>query len=283
MNKRTLLVFSVCILIFSFSKAAAQTSYSEGLRAVLVVGHLEASTGRSMKEMDKIGLLLEGHGVKVEKFYDRKAVWKDIAHAARGANFFIYSGHGTNLGGGDNPGGLCVQPTVPAVTVRQELKLASNALVVFQSVCYGAGSSAGDAIDIGPQEAENRVGYYALPFFSTGATGYYANNFIGGAHDFLAAFLAGRSLGEAYVETAIQWTTIEFEKPYEQDSTKRISVASRPGGGTTTLTTYTNGRRSTRQVPVVKGYVIAYVGEPDFSIDRMRGKRGLSAILDRRR
>lgn len=283
MNKCTLIIFLVWFLTFSFSKATPQTSYSEGLRAVLVVGHLEASTGRSMKEMDKIGLLLEGHGVKVEKFYDRKAVWKDIAHAARGANFFIYSGHGTNLGGGDNPGGLCVEPTVASYTVRQELKLAANALVVFQSVCYGAGSSAGDGIDIGPAEAGRRVGHYAFPFFSTGASGYYANDFIGGAHDFLTAFLEGRSLGEAYVKTATQWTTIEFDKPYEQDSTKRISVASRPGGGTTTLTTYTNGRRSTRQVPVVKGYVIAYVGEPDFSIDRMRGKRGLSQLLDRRR
>lgn len=267
------------LIISMLNPAAGQSVHTAGLKAILVVGHQEDGTARAVTEMDKIARLFTDHGVTVEKFYDRKAIWKEVVKASAGANFFVYSGHGTTLGGQNRSGGLCVEPTVSALTMQAELKLADQALVVFQSVCMGAGSSAGDESDIGPDEAEKRVGDYAYPFFSCGAAAYYATNYIGGALEFLSGFLNGDALGDGYKRSASGWTEIEFEKPYDRDPVKSISVASRPGGGTTTLITYTNGKRSSRQIPVVKGYNIAYVGEPGFSVKSMKAESTIKSLV----
>ena len=267
------------LFLLKLNAGACQTVSAEGLKAVLVVGHQEDGTARAIAEMDKIARMFNEHGVLVEKFYDRRAIWKEVVRASAGANFFVYSGHGTTLGGQNKSGGLCVEPTVSALTMQTELELAAHALVVFQSVCMGAGSSAGDETDIGAAEAEKRVGDYAFPFFSCGADAYYATNYIGGALDFLKGFLEGDAIGDGYRKSASGWTEIEFEKPYDRDPLKSISVASRPGGGTTTLITYTNGKRSTRQIPVVKGYNIAYVGESGYSVKRMKLERRTNALF----
>lgn len=49
-------------------------------------------------------------------------------------------------------------------------------MVIFKSVCGGAGFSADDRIDIGTDEAKKRVCSYASPFFKIGSAAYYANN-----------------------------------------------------------------------------------------------------------
>ena len=145
----------------------------------------------------------------------------------------------------------------------------NNALVLFKSVCRGAGSSAGDNDDIGIKVAKERVTSYAYPFFEIGAAGYYANNFGNGVYNFLKDFLAGKTLKEAYVNSASTWTTIEFEEPFPNDSTKSFSIASTPGGGTSTRTTYTNGVKKVEKIPTPKEYEIAYVGSTTFSIQDM--------------
>jgi hypothetical protein len=51
---------------------------------------------------------------------------------------------------------------------------------------------------------------------------------------------------------------------------KVFSIASSPGGGTAIRTTYTNGVKSVEEIINPKSYSVAFVGEPDFSLEKMK-------------
>lgn len=239
------------------------------LKAVLVVGHQEDGTQEAVSKMEGIATFLRSKKIKVICFYDTAAKWTNIVTAAKGAHFFIYSGHGTTLGENGNVGGFCVKSMVSSQKITEDLKLAKNAIVIFKSVCYGAGSSAGDNKDIGKAEAEKRVSEYAKPFFSVGATAYFANNMGGGVEDFLKAFFAGKSMHECY-EASLGWgTKTELNKAYKYDATKNIVITSCHWEGKTTRTTYTNGVKKVEEVPSVKDYPIAYVANSLFTINEI--------------
>ena len=71
-------------------------------------------------------------------------------------------------------------------------------LLLFQSVCRGAGSSAGDSDDIGIKKAEARVSDYAEPFLKIGAQVYYANNWQNGCLSFLENMFDGKPADESF-------------------------------------------------------------------------------------
>ncbi|MBX3101615.1 MAG: hypothetical protein KF690_03815 [Bacteroidetes bacterium] len=240
------------------------------LRAVLIVGHVEDATASFIKSMEEIRHFLESKGVHVSVFYDKKADWERIKTAARGAHFFIYSGHGSTLGENGRTGGLCLTQRISSKTLVEDLKLAGNALVIFKSVCRGAGSSAGDDGDIGIAEARLRVQDYAAPFFKTGAGAYYANNLGVGTLNFLKNFFDGKSLKECFELSAQEWAEVECIEPFAPDNSKQLGIASTNWGGTSTRTTYINGKKIVEKVPSAKEYEIAFVGNPGFAIAHMR-------------
>jgi hypothetical protein len=173
----TLVVLFSAFITFSNPQShPVDTNGFKQLKAVLIVGHQEDLTEWAIETMNEIADFLDQKGVVVHKFYDDEAIWDDIVVAATGANFFIYGGHGSHLGKNGGAGGICVEPTVGPTKMMKELKLHANALVVFKSVCSGAGSSAGDDTDIGIIEARKRITDYSNPFFEIGASAYYANN-----------------------------------------------------------------------------------------------------------
>lgn len=269
MKTTTLLSVFVLGLLFavpSFGSLPSGTS----LNALLIVGHQEDGTAAAIEDMNRIAKLFKRYGVRVHKYYDQKAQWNDIVKTAKDCHFLVYCGHGSTMGKNGNAGGLCIRPFISTKRLLAELKLPDNALVVFKSVCRGAGSSAGDKGDIGLPMARNRVCHYAYPFFEVGATAYYANNYPREVSRFLEDILKGVPLQEAYTKTATRFTTIEFEEPFKRDPSKFFSIASRKGGRTGTRITYTNGVKSVEEFIAPKSYEIAYIGPPEFSIRAMK-------------
>ena len=257
---------------FNLTNLYGQVNITSDLEAVLIVGHQEENTSEAIKQMDKIAGLLKEYGITIHTFYDKKAEWEEIKKVAPQCSFLIYSGHGSNLGENGTTGGLCIKSSISTKTLLSELSLKQNAIVIFKSVCGGAGSSAEDDKDIGINEAKKRVSDYAYPFLKIGSSAYYANNSGNGCYDFLKDILSGTALKKAYENSTKFWYTIEFEEPFKRDKTKQFSIASSAGGGMATLTTYTNGIKTVTQVPNPKGYKVAYVGEPDFDIKKLAGK-----------
>lgn len=259
----------LCMYLILANPAIGQSNYSTNLKAILIVGHQEDGTQNAIAGMDKLANLFLENGVTVYKFYDKKANWDEILNVSKNCNFFVYSGHGSTMGENGNVGGICINSMVSSAELMRELRLKQNALVIFKSVCNGAGSSAGDDLDIGITEAKTRVTNYAYPFFEVGASAYYANNYGDGAYNFLNDFLSGVSLKNAYLNSTKIWTDIEFEEYFSRDRAKSISIASRKGGGIATRTSYINGVKKVEQIPSPKAYDIAFVGYTGFSIRNM--------------
>jgi hypothetical protein len=238
------------------------------IKAILVVGPVEESTQRYIEKIKEIADFLRNLGVKVTEFYDQDANWTNIVTAAKDAHIFIYSGHGTNMGDQNKAGGFCLSKNamVSSNSIFNDLKLHKNALVLFQSVCMGAGSSAGDNSDIGLQVALQRVSDYSHPFVRLGAAGYYANNYDQTIVPFLRAFFNKKNITEIYKAEASAYCHIETIQKYKYDSKFEIGIASSDRKGLSTRTTYTNGVKKVEQVPMFKEYEISFVGIPGFTV-----------------
>jgi hypothetical protein len=241
------------------------------LQAILIVGRQEDGTASAMEEMDRIAQVFEKNGVLVKRFYDKNAEWSQIVKAAPMASFLVYSGHGSTLGEGGSAGGLCINEYVTAEMIKSELRLRPNALVLFQSVCMGAGSSAGDDGDVGLDIARARVAAYAKPFLNCGASAYYANNIQSGVKQFLEDFFANKTLVECFRNSAQTWTTAEPGVVYVHDRTKNLRIAYTDWKGTITRTSWMNGVKTVEEIPGHKQYDIACVGADSFSLSTLIG------------
>jgi hypothetical protein len=237
------------------------------LTAVLIVGHVEESTPGFIEEMRTIATYLRSVGVKVREFYDPNARWPEIMAASEGAHLFIYAGHGTNRGYAGKSGGLCLSDyaIISSDSISHSLKLHKNALVIFNHVCEGAGSSAADDGDIGIKVALGRVSDYAAPFVKLGAS-YYVNNFTDAIVPFIKEFFARSSVKDAYATTLPSFCTIETVQKYPYDQGLEMSVASSEPSGFSTRITVVNGVKKTEKYKDFKSYDVAFVARPDFSV-----------------
>lgn len=269
---------TLCFLLIFFIQNAfnyhlAQTNSANSLKAILIVGPQEDETTEATRKMDAIADLLKRKGVLVYKFYGVRAKWNKIVETSKDCSFFIYSGHGSNQGVNSNTGGLCLSNDniVSTKTILAELQLKKGALVLFQSVCGGAGASASDRKEIELDQAKQRVIDYAYPFFEIGASAYYANNFVGGVYDFLRDFLNGSSLFDAYQESVESTgSNSDLEESYSRDNEKTICIAADDTGGVVIKTSYVNGHKKVEKVRPNKEYSIAMVGKKEFSLKDMK-------------
>jgi hypothetical protein len=257
---------SLAISLVKFN-SLTKVDLDSPLEAILIVGNTEESTGLSIKKMNQVALIFENQGIKVTKFYNRNTNWEAIKTAAKTASFFVYSGHGSTMGVNGKTGGLCLNKMISTEQILKELQLKKNAIVLFKSVCGGAGSSAVDSKDIGIEEATTRVTDYAQPFFTIGAACYYADNYDNGIDLFLKEFLSGKSVGECYeITTKEAMVFHEIANPFILDANKQIAISSDKQEGTTTQYIFENGKTTCKKIPSFKNYDIAFVGNPNFSI-----------------
>jgi len=260
--------YLLCILL---SLPIISYSQSDQLKAVIIVGDQQDGTINAIEDMENIHTFFKSKNVIVKTFYHPKTSWKDIVKESKDASFFVYSGHGLSWPDGKY-GGLDLNESVSSEDIKNDLKLRSNAIVIFKSVCGGAGSSASDDGDIGVKKAIKRVSDYSITFLSIGASAYYANNFGDGCLSFLNDFFEGKTMKECF-DNSIGWSAkLEIDQSYKYDKRKSIGLASSDWGGTVTKTLYINGVKSVREVPATKDYDIAYVADPLYSLSTLKSK-----------
>ena len=255
------------VLLFLASSLFNSLISQYNTSAVLVVG-THSSGSSSVNALDKIGEFLESKGIRTYKCYKEKSDWEAVKRAAKNAHFFVYSGHGSNMGK-NGTGGLVIKDMVSNTEIENELVLKNNAVVLFQSVCRGAGSSAWDNGDIGIKEAEARVSDYAEPFLKIGAQIYYANNWQDGCLNFLENMFDGKPAEESFSSSVGWFSEVELEKNYVYEPNKKIVIASHKGTGTATVTHTVNGVETVKKIPASKEYDIAYVGNPNFKLSQL--------------
>ena len=145
---------------------------------------------------------------------------------------------------------MVLEDFVSAQQIVKELKFKKDAIVIYQSACGAAGSSADDQGDISLKMVEERIVETATPFLLAGAKAYHANNYFGGVLNFLENIFEGNTVNESYVNTAEMWNTIEKN---ERLKTSRLPSIYKIG------ISYDKSQE----------YNVAYVGIPTFKLTEL--------------
>ena len=180
--------------------ARAATSPSDavvgGPKIVIVVGAVESYTTSFRTDADSIYAEAIKYTSNVVKVYSPNATWAAVKAAAQGASIFIYLGHGYGF---PSPYKTILTPTVHdgmglnefanqgdsdkkyygESLVASDIRLAKDAIVILNHLCYSAGGSEqGDPEPTIPV-AKQRVDNFASGFLRTGARAVMADSYSG--------------------------------------------------------------------------------------------------------
>lgn len=260
--------FFLLVAILSTTELCGQS------KMALIINGNDGSISNA--EANSISNLLQANGYVVNYLTGMDANWLNVLDKAQHANILIYSGHGSTKGY-NNTGGLCLNASnefgvdiISSQILEGEIQLAQGALVIFKSVCGGAGSSASDESDIGLQEAKIRVSSYSYPFFKMGASAYFASNWSGDVVKVLNNLLNGLTLQESFEKAIGSWNEQEFIGEHQIDRSKTIGIASSYSPGTTTVTSnsYNGSSWSTRTESRdnFREFNLAFAGDSNYKL-----------------
>ena len=85
--------------------------------------------------------------------------------------------------------------------------------------------------------------------------------------DFLQDFFLNKSVRQIFNNSITTFYDKEIEEVLVMD--KYIGIASSNWGGTVTQTSWANGKKTIKEVHSVKSYDIAYVSNPNYSINSL--------------
>ena len=161
------------------------------VKVVIVVGPVEGSTTRYVRHARSYAALARAHGAKVIEVYSPRATWSRVRSAAKGANIFIYLGHGNGSpspygrfsalrrnGMGLNRSSGHGHRNVKyygQTHMRTGLDLDNNAAVLLNHLCYASGNSEPGRAKPSKSTAMKRADGYGTGFLRAGADAVFAN------------------------------------------------------------------------------------------------------------
>ena len=190
--RRGLLVAILAALLAVGSLAAAPTPASAaGIKVAIVVGPAGSLTSSYLRSARGYAAQARSYGATVVEVYTPNATWSRVRAAAQGANLLIYLGHGNGFpspylstlnplkmdGFGLNAyeGSGNVRTTYFGESyVGSRVKLAPNAVVILNHLCYSAGSSEPGRPNPTLSVARKRVDNFGAGFLKAGARAVFA-------------------------------------------------------------------------------------------------------------
>ena len=191
--RRALLVAIVAALLAAGSLAAAPSpaSASAGIKVVIVVGPAGANTSLYLRAARDYAAQARAYGATVLEVSTPNATWPRVRAAAQGANLLVYLGHGNGFpnpynatlnpaktdGFGLNPyagSGSTKTAYYGESYVARYIKLAPNAVVILNHLCYSTGSSEPGKTTPTVTVARRRVDNFAAGFLRAGARAVFA-------------------------------------------------------------------------------------------------------------
>lgn len=241
-----LLALVATIALPATDPAATAEAASHRPLAVIVVGPVGSSTSFYLRDARRIAAQLRSYGTRVREIYSPWATWTRVKDAARGANLFVYLGHGSgypspygrfdpqkmnglglNRSGGR--GNLNVR-YYGEFYLRSSLRLAPGAVVILDHVCYAAGGSEPGRALPARKTAAKRADNFAAGFLAAGAAAVFAS-------DRTVATIVRDLFGSRRTMAAVFWNSPWTSARY--DSSFR---STRTRGATGILAPYHPGR-----------------------------------------
>jgi len=187
-----LLVALLAALLAAGSLAAAPAPVSAaGIKVAIVVGPAGSLTSSYIRSARGYAAQARSYGATAVEVYTPNATWSRVRNAVQGANLLIYLGHGNGF---PNPYNSTLTPLkvdgfglngsltsgnvrttyFGEYYVRTQVRLAPNAVVILNHLCYSAGSSEPGRADPTLAVARKRVDNFAAGFLRTGAKAVFA-------------------------------------------------------------------------------------------------------------
>jgi hypothetical protein len=207
----------ILALVFAFSGVAADptpAAAATSVKVVIVVGPVEGSTGKYIRHAKEYAALARSYGAHVVEVYSPRATWAKVKAAAKGANVFIYLGHGNGYPSPYGPfsglrrNGMGLNTSsghgnsnvkyYGQTLMRTGLDLAKNSVVLLNHLCYASGNSEPGHKLPSKSVAKRRADGYATGFLRTGARAVFATGNGSLSSILFDLFHSGRSVGQIF-------------------------------------------------------------------------------------
>jgi hypothetical protein len=198
----------------SAASAAAPTTKAVP-RVVFIVGPAGAATDGYRAQAQAAAAIARRYTPDVVELYSPDATWPAVKQALTGASLVVYMGHGNGWpsryrdslyppsqdGFGLNPesgGGDSSHQYFGEAAVGSEIKLAKNAVVLLNHLCYASGNSEPGLPEGTLDVARQRVDNYAAGFIKAGAAAVIAEAWSSPSYFVRAVLGGGRSIQSAW-------------------------------------------------------------------------------------
>jgi hypothetical protein len=176
-------------------------------KVVFIVGPAGAATDRYRTQARAAAAIARQYTPDVTELYSPVATWPAVRDATQGASLVVYMGHGngwpshyrdslypaTQNGFGLNPapgGDDATHQYFGEESVGSQIKLAKNAIVLLNHLCYASGNSEPGLAEGTLADARQRVDNYAAGFIRAGAAAVIAEAWASPSY-FVRSVLAG--------------------------------------------------------------------------------------------
>jgi hypothetical protein len=192
------------------------------MKVVIVVGPVGSSTSNYIGNAKKLAAQARSYGASVYEVYSPNATWARVKSAAQGANVFIYLGHGN---GHPSPygafskytkDGLGLNPTAGSTKHKYygeyympQLRLAPNAVVILNRLCYASGNSEWGSGYPSKSVAIRRVDNYGAGFLRANARAVFAEGINSASYILYGLFKTSKNVGQIF------WTSPAADNRYD--------------------------------------------------------------------
>jgi len=191
------------------------------MKVVVVVGPVGSSTASYITNGKRYAAQARSYGASVVEIYSPNATWGRVKAAAQGANVLIYLGHGNGYpspygefskyrkdgmglnrtaGNGNNNTKYWGE-----IYMQTYLRLAPNAVVILNRLCYASGNSEWGTGNPTKAVAKKRVDNYGAGFLRTGAKAVFAEGITNASYILYGLFRTNRSIG-AIFQSSSNWS-----------------------------------------------------------------------------
>ncbi len=214
--RRGLLVALLAALLAAGALGAAPApAAAAGIKVAVVVGPAGSLTSTYLSHAKSYAAQARSYGATVVELYTPKATWARVRSAVQGANLLIYLGHGNGFPNPYNAkldpnkvDGLGLNPTLTSGNtrtayygeyyVRTQIKLAPNAVVIYNHACYAAGSSEPGRANPTLAVARQRVDNHAAGWLRTGARTVFAETLGRASYIIRYLFTSAQSMSDIF-------------------------------------------------------------------------------------
>ena len=222
-------------------------------RVVLIVGPAGAATNGYRNQARAAAAIARRYTPDVVELYPPEATWPAVKAALTGASLIVYMGHGngfpskyrddlyppTQNGFGLNPasgGGDSSHQYFGEAALSEQVKLAKNAIVLLNHLCYASGNSEPGLPEGTFEQARQRVDNYAAGFIRAGASAVIAEAWSSPSYFVRAILGGGRSIQSAWqTSPSANGNRIAYESERSPGFVAQMDTETRTAGFTRSI------------------------------------------------